>query len=213
MVCNTRKARRGGGKFTGLYNNKNNNKTERGAKPSTLKSKTIQHKSYLKTLKKPTLHKKVTPDKYIQGIIKFLNKILSAKVNNKSYELYQNTSLNIYVQIDEAMKGLGISMRDYDTADLDDFIEDLRDLLESLIETYHSANTNDKANVEIQMYTLANPIMDAIKETKKEGKITKINDIDELADLLGGMTFIMPPKKNNKSVMNLADLFSKTGLL
>jgi hypothetical protein len=119
--------KRGGGKFTGLYTNKNKNKTARGAKP-----KSIKPKSYLKTLKKTTLKKPVTADKYIQGILKFLNKMLQTNVNNKTYELYQDTSLNIYLQTEKAMKELDIPMKEYNVEDLDDFIEDLHYILQEL---------------------------------------------------------------------------------
>lgn len=209
---------RGGGKNIGLYPKKN--KTLRNIKPTTFKSKgpTKSHKSYLKTLNKSTYQKKmVTPDKYLEGILKFLDKLLNVDVDNKSYDLYQSISLNIYLEVENDLKLLGIHIKDYDMMNkesLDEFITKLRKILEKLIYKYHQANSNDKAAIEIQMYTLANPIMESIKKIKEEAKTnTKKNNIDELSALLGGMTVKQEHiKKNNINVNSLANLFSGIGI-
>ncbi len=219
---NKRDTKRGGGKNIGLYPKKN--KTMRSIKPITFKVKgpTKTHKSYLKTLKKPSNQKKmVTPDKYLQGILKFLDKLIHVDVDNKSYDLYQSISLNIYLEVENDLKLLGIPIKDYDMMDkesLDEFIMKLHKILQKLIYKYQEANGNDKAAIEIQMYTLANPIMESIKKTKEAAKgatnaaTNAATNLDELSALLGSLSVKQAPKKNNMNVNSLADLFAGVGI-
>jgi hypothetical protein len=216
-MTKTRRLKRGGAKFTVQPKSTKNNKS---AKPSAYmlgKPKTLKRNTFLKTIKRATYKKQVSPDKYLEGVIKFLNKILSANINSKSYPMYAAVSAHMLQDVSEAMSELGIEIKDYDLEDLDDFIEDLCDTLEELIRDYQEANENDKMNAEIQMFTLANPIMESIRRTKADFKHnTKKNEADELADLLGSLTLKKPmpiSKKRNTSVNDLAALFSKTGLL
>jgi hypothetical protein len=214
-----RDTKRGGGKNIGLYPKKN--KTMRSIKPITFKAKgpTKTHKSYLKTLNKSSYQKKmVTPDKYLQGILKFLDKLINVDVDNKSYDLYQDAAINIYIEVEKELELLGIPIKDYDMTDKEsqeDFITKLGEILQILINEYQEANGNDKAAIEIQMYTLANPIMESIKKTKEEAKgaTNAATNLDELSALLGSLSVKQEPlKKNNMNVNSLADLFAGVGI-
>ncbi len=211
-MTKTRRVKRGGGKGK-LYSPKN--KTIKSGihkthKPKTHKIKTAR-KSALKTLKMPVKKPEVTPDKYAEGIIKFLNKIIDVNVDSKSYDLYVNIANNMKDEITEEMKKLGIHIKEYDFDDWEYFIEDLRDILEKLIDKYKNADANDKLNAEIQLYTVLNPIMDSIKKTKKDFKSNKKNNVNALANIfMSGLIIkkIEQPKKKNLNVSDLASLFS-----
>lgn len=195
-MAKTRKNKRGGGKVT-FYSAKN--KTVRSAKPSahmSHKPKT-QRQSFLKTLKTPAKKPEVTPDKYLQGIIKFLNKIENTNVNSKSYDLYIGVLQYINAAAKDAMKDISGETKNYNSND----VEQLKEDIEILIEEYHdSTNKNDKHTYEIQMYTLANAIMESINEAKKELKEKQPNN--NLSNLLGKMSL----KKNAND--DLVSLFS-----
>jgi cell division septum initiation protein DivIVA len=100
------------------------------------------------------------------------------------------------------MRNLGIDIKHYDLDDLDDFIEDLRDTLEELVNTYReSSEVNDKIAVEIQMLTLANPIMESIKKSKDTFKNSKVESVKKSTETSKKPT-VESVKKTNKPFKN-----------
>jgi hypothetical protein len=220
MGYTRRNGRRGGGKFTSPYPSKNKN-TTRGAKTGSLMPKVLKYKSNLKTIKKSktTVKKTVTADKYLEGILKFLNKILRSSTDR---ELYDYAGLQIQSAIVQYFSSKGVNLEETSPEEVYDFIERLERLLSEMIEEFTSLNYNNerKIDLEYEMEFLANMLMKIIKDSKDFYrdyiKTAPKNVGDELADLLGAMSIKkeVSSKKNNKSVEDLAALFgSKMGLL
>jgi hypothetical protein len=169
-------------------------KTQKLAK-ATKKPRTQRRINLMKNL---PIQRESTTYQYIRSV-KHILKQLESDLKNSENEFAANVAIQVGAVLPELENDLGMEESEYNVDDYAENIEEIREIIEDYLEKYDKALRRGKMNrveeIEAELELIAITLDKAFHDAKElltslpPNTQRNANNIDELADLLGSLTF------------------------